>query len=126
MKWGIRYVRSQVNRRQHTRIIAKLEARFDCERGGAEAEVFDLSLGGCGLPTDFQLHPGDLLRLDLRSDGWQLQELNGVVRWTAFSFAGVEFKALDTDDRKTLRSLVELHFHDDTPICDGASNSPSS
>lgn len=114
-KWGIRYRRQIIERRKHERLKVDIEARL--LRGGessADAEIFDLSEGGCGLKPSRQLEPGEVVTIEMKLGGTEFRIESAIVRSSALHRAGIEFLALgeaghiEQMKRNVLRQYLEI------------------
>jgi hypothetical protein len=109
-KWGMRYIRKTVDRRQYQRINVEIPANFRDSGELIQAVVVDLSLVGCRLKTSFGFSEGSLVELQLAIPGKNLVIDSAIVRVVGPEYAGFEFLRMSTDTKRELGELVLLHL----------------
>ena len=114
-KWGIRYRRQIIEKRKHERLKVDIEARLlRSDESCAEAKIFDLSEGGCGLKPSHQLEPGEVVSIEMMLGGTEFRIESAIVRSSTLHRAGIEFLALgeaghiEQMKRNVLRQYLQI------------------
>lgn len=120
LKWGVRYVRTDLDRRQFERIRVSFPATLSSGQGEGECQVTDISVGGCRLKTTAELRKDDLVQMHLQLPGHDsgVEVEAAVVRLTMPHFVGIQFLRIAEPDIRILGKFV-------TDRLDSASQSSS-
>jgi hypothetical protein len=104
---GKRYPTHLVDRREHLRIPVRLFLSFSGGRIRGEGMVMDLSMGGCIIKSEAQIHVNDIFYLQISiEDGEPPLELAAMVR--SISTRGIAFKFLRAaQDNRRLLTFVQ-------------------
>lgn len=96
-----------VDRREHLRIPVRLFLSFSGGRIRGEGTVLDLSMGGCVIQSETQVHINDIFYLQITLDGDESPlEVAAMVR--SIGVRGIAFKFLRAaQDNKRLLSFVQ-------------------
>ena len=101
-----------IARREHLRIPVRLYLSFSGGKVRGEGTVLDLSMGGCIIKSETQVHTDDIFYLQLSLDESELPlEVAGMVR--SVSPRGIAFKFLRAaQENKRLLAFVHAHTSD--------------
>ncbi len=101
-----------MDRREHLRIPVRLYLSFSGGKVRGEGTVLDLSMGGCIIQSDTQVHQDDIFYLQLSLDeGEHPLELAAMVR--SVSARGIAFKFLRAaQENKRLLGFVQAQIPD--------------
>jgi hypothetical protein len=96
-----------IDRREHLRIPVRLYLSFSGGKVRGEGTVLDLSMGGCIIKSETQVHPDDIFYLQLSlGDGEAPLEVAAMVR--SVSARGIAFKFLRAaQENKRLLAFVQ-------------------
>jgi PilZ domain len=109
---GLDHPTHPIDRREHLRIPVRLYLSFSGGKVRGEGTVLDLSMGGCIIKSETQVHTDDIfyLQLSLR-EGEAPLELAGMVR--SVSVRGIAFKFLRAaQENKRLLAFVQAQVSD--------------
>lgn len=108
-RWGERYVRVHLDRRDLERIPAQIPVIFHWKDGGQGAgTVRDISVAGCAVETDAAVPLGALVLLQMTPpDGPPIDVDVGEVRSRASRRIGVRFARVAPDHAERVRQLVQ-------------------
>lgn len=106
---------SQAGRRSWIRVPTWLEVRFEAGPGMRMGVVREISDGGAFIATDWPLHPGTMVRVELPPVAAGTPKLlTGLVAWwrpigglEGPAGMGIRFEVLDPDESERLLDLVE-------------------
>lgn len=106
------YPTQPLDRREHLRIPVRLYLSFSGGKVRGEGTVLDLSMGGCIIKSETQVHTDDIFYLQLSlAEGEVPLELAGMVR--SVSVRGIAFKFLRAaQENKRLLAFVQAHVSD--------------
>src|SRR6476620_1794140 len=109
---GLDSPRHPGDRREHLRIPVRLYLSFSGGKVRGEGTVLDLSMGGCIIKSDTQVHTDDIFYLQLSLDATELPvEVAGMVR--SVSPRGIAFKFLRAaQENKRLLAFVQAQIPD--------------
>lgn len=110
-KWGRRYVRQPMDRRQYQRLATNFPVSFSGEQVSGEGIATNISLGGCRLETNVQFAQEALLQLQLHVPRCEpeIRVEAAVVRSIQSEFVGVQFLRLTESEKTRLsRFVLEL------------------
>jgi hypothetical protein len=101
-----------MDRREHLRIPVRLYLSFSGGKVRGEGTVLDLSMGGCIIKSETQVHTNDIFYLQLSiSEGELPLEVAAMVR--SVSARGIAFKFLRTaQENKRLLAFVQAKIPD--------------
>lgn len=101
-----------IDRREHLRIPVRLYLSFSGGKVRGEGTVLDLSMGGCIIKSETQVHTDDIFYLQLSLDETELPvEVAGMVR--SVSPRGIAFKFLrGAQENKRLLAFVQAQVPD--------------
>ena len=108
-RWGERYVRVHLDRRDLERIPAQIPVTFHWKDGGqGTGTVRDISAAGCAVETAARVPLGALVLLQMTPpDGPPIDVDVGEVRSQATQRIGVRFVRVAPDHTERLRQLVQ-------------------
>jgi len=120
---GIELPKHPMDRREHLRIPVRLYLSFSGGKVRGEGTVLDISLGGCIIKSETQVHPNDIFYLQLTLDESEPPlEVAAIVR--SVSARGIAFKFLRAaQENKRLLAFVQTRtsdHHDKYPLKVGA------
>lgn len=106
---GIDEPLSLIDRREHLRIPVRLFLSFSGGKVRGEGTVMDLSMGGCVIKSDTQVHIDDIFYLEIAIPGQDAPiEVAAMVR--SVTARGIAFKFLrKAQDNKRLLSFIQSH-----------------
>lgn len=110
-KWGRRYARRPIDRRQYQRLATNFPVSFSWEQVSGEGIATNISLGGCRLETNVQLVQEALLQLQLHVPRCEpgIRVEAAVVRTIQSKSVGVQFLRLTESEKTRLgRFVLEL------------------
>ena len=113
MRWGVRYDKSPVDRREHERISVDIPVRIPRISSDTSFTIRDISMGGAGIELPQPLESGEVFALDLYTSGVGKPPIHveaAVVRSARSNFMGIEFLRLAPDDRENLSGLIWKHL----------------
>ncbi len=98
-----------IDRRQHFRIPVRLYLSFSGGKVRGEGTVLDLSMGGCVIQSETQVHTDDIFYLQLSlGEGEPPLEVAAIVR--SVSTRGIGFKFLrGAQENKRLLAFAQAH-----------------
>jgi hypothetical protein len=101
-----------IDRREHLRIPVRLYLSFSGGKVRGEGTVLDLSMGGCIIKSETQVHTDDIFYLQLSLGEGELPlEVAAMVR--TVSARGIAFKFLRAaQENKRLLAFVQAHTSD--------------
>jgi DNA-directed RNA polymerase subunit RPC12/RpoP len=101
-----------IDRREHLRIPVRLYLSFSGGKVRGEGTVLDLSMGGCVIKSETQVHTNEIFYLQLSLDDTEPPlELAGMVH--SVSSRGIVFKFLRTaQENKRLLAFVQVQTQD--------------
>jgi hypothetical protein len=104
---GVRLADPAVERREHLRIPVRLYLSFSGGKVRGEGTVMDLSVGGCIIRSDTQVHVDDIFYLEIAIDRDEPPiEVAAMVR--SISARGIAFKFLRAaQENKRLLAFVQ-------------------
>lgn len=104
------------DRREHLRIPVRLFLSFSGGKVRDEGTVLDLSMGGCVIQSETQVHIDDIFYLQVAiSDRDPPLEVAAMVR--SVSARGIAFKFLrKSQDDKRLQSFIQSHSRGPAPV----------
>jgi hypothetical protein len=108
LRWGTRYAREKIDRREYERAPVNVPASFVTRGMHGRGQLRDLSLGGCGIESDFPLVAGDTLRLELhlpRQPAPIVIEA-ATARSVSDGRIGIHFDGIARDQRKRLHEVM--------------------
>lgn len=104
---GLDHPRIPVDRREHLRIPVKLYLSFSGGKVRGEGTVMDLSMGGCIINSETQVHVDDIFYLEI-TVGQQEPPIEVAAMVRSISPRGVAFKFLRAaQDNKRLIAFVQ-------------------
>jgi hypothetical protein len=108
LRWGTRYAKETIDRREYERAAVNVPATFLTRGMHGRGQLRDLSLGGCGLETDFPLVAGDTLRLELHlpRQAAPIVIEAATARSVSEGRVGVHFDGIARDQRKRLHQVM--------------------
>jgi hypothetical protein len=109
---GLDHPTHPIDRREHLRIPVRLYLSFSGGKVRGEGTVLDLSMGGCIIKSETQVHTDDIFYLQLSlGEGEAPLELAGMVR--SVSVRGIAFKFLRAaQENKRLLAFVQAQVSD--------------
>jgi hypothetical protein len=109
VRWGERFVRVHLDRRDLERVPARIPVTFHWRDGGqGKGVIRDISSGGCAVETDAAPPVGALLLLQLAPPGEPPVDVDvGEVRSRRARRIGVRFVRVTPAHEKQLRGLVQ-------------------
>jgi hypothetical protein len=109
---GLDHPTHPIDRREHLRIPVRLYLSFSGGKVRGEGTVLDLSMGGCIIKSETQVHTDDIFYLQLSlGEGEVPLELAGMVR--SVSVRGIAFKFLRAaQENKRLLAFVQAQVSD--------------
>jgi hypothetical protein len=112
MRFGVRYEKKAVDRRQFVRVPVHIPARLRANLASENGVITDLSLGGCAIETTADAPVGRVLQLGMKMspDDETLVVDAAVVRSAHMPNINLEFLKMPEDSRKKLRRFMEDHF----------------
>jgi len=116
---GIDLPKHPLDRREHLRIPVRLYLSFSGGKVRGEGTVLDISVGGCIIKSETQVHPDDIFYLQLTLDeGEPPLEVVAMVR--SVSARGIAFKFLRAaQENKRLLAFVQSRasdLHEKSPL----------
>jgi hypothetical protein len=120
---GLDLPKHPMDRREHLRIPVRLYLSFSGGKVRGEGTVLDISVGGCIIKSETQVHPNDIFYLQLTLDeGEPPLEVAAMVR--SVSARGIAFKFLRAaQENKRLLAFVQTRTsdqHEKSPLKVGA------
>lgn len=121
---GLEEPRHAVDRREHLRIPVRLFLSFSGGKVRGEGIVMDLSMGGCIIKSDTQVHPDDIFYLEIAiSDQEPAIEVAAMVR--SVSARGIAFKFLrKAQDNKQLLTFIQSNAGTTSTVLSKAVEAP--
>ena len=109
---GLDHPTHPIDRREHLRIPVRLYLSFSGGKVRGEGTVLDISMGGCIIKSETQVHTDDIFYLQLSlGEGEVPLELAGMVR--SVSVRGIAFKFLRAaQENKRLLAFVQAQVSD--------------
>jgi PilZ domain len=109
---GLDYSAHSIDRREHLRIPVRLYLSFSGGKVRGEGTVLDLSMGGCIIKSETQVHTDDIFYLQLSLDDSEPPlEVAAMVR--SVSARGIAFKFLRAaQENKRLLAFVQAQASD--------------
>ncbi len=104
---GLRHPQQAIDRREHLRIPVRLFLSFSGGKVRGEGTVMDLSMGGCIIKSETQVHMDDIFYLEIAiSDQEPPIEVAAMVR--SVSARGIAFKFLrKAQENKRLLAFIQ-------------------
>ena len=98
-----------MEKRKHPRLVCKYSISFEGVKITGSGTVSNLSLSGCTLQSDTDVHTGAYLELRISPPDHESPIQVGLasVRWVNGQESGLEFINVDTEHRKRLRRLLD-------------------
>ena len=114
-RWGRRFPRSIIERRQHLRIPVRLFLSFSGGKVRGEGTVLDISMGGCIIESQASVHVDDIFYLQIAlEDGQAPLEVAAMVR--SVRSRGIAFKFLRAaQENKRLLAFVHASTESSGP-----------
>lgn len=105
-----------IDRREHLRIPVRLFLSFSGGKVRGEGTVLDLSMGGCIIKSETQVHIDDIFYLQVAIPGQDSPlEVAAMVR--SVTARGIVFKFLrKAQDDKRLQSFIQSHSRGHAPV----------
>jgi hypothetical protein len=112
MRFGVRYEKRAVDRRQFVRVPVRIPARLRANLASENGVVTDLSLGGCAIETAAEAAVGRVMQLGMKMspDEATLVVDAAVVRSAHAPNINFEFLKMPDESRGRLRRFMEDHF----------------
>jgi hypothetical protein len=109
---GLDLPKHPMDRREHLRIPVRLYLSFSGGKVRGEGTVLDISVGGCIIKSETQVHPNDIFYLQLTLDESEPPlEVAAMVR--SVSARGIAFKFLRAaQENKRLLAFVQTRTSD--------------
>ena len=109
---GFNHAQHPIDRREHLRIPVRLYLSFSGGKVRGEGTVLDLSMGGCIIKSETQVHTDDIFYLQLSLGEGELPlEVAAMVR--SVSARGIAFKFLRAaQENKRLLAFVQVQTPD--------------
>lgn len=106
-RFGLNHPSDQIDRREHLRIPVRLYLSFSGGKVRGEGTVLDLSMGGCVIRSDTEVHQDDIFYLEITTDKEdEPVEVAAMVR--SISPRGIAFKFLRAaQENKRLLAFVQ-------------------
>ncbi len=109
---GLDAPRHPVDRREHLRIPVRLYLSFSGGKVRGEGTVLDLSMGGCIIKSETQVHVDDIFYLEIAT-GQQDRPIEVAAMVRSISSRGIAFKFLRAaQDNKRLLAFVQAQTAD--------------
>lgn len=121
---GLDVPKHRVDRREHLRIPVRFFLSFSGEKVRGEGTVMDLSMGGCIIKSDSQVHVDDIfyLKISISEDAAPI-EVAAMVR--SISSRGIAFKFLrKAQENKRLLAFIQSNAGATSTILSKAVESP--
>lgn len=98
-----------MERRQYRRVPAQLKSLLLGNSHEVEGITLDLSIGGAKIESEIDVFPGKQLRVRLVVPGEEVPLLidKALVRWVGEDAFGIEFLAVNHEERDDLEELVD-------------------
>ena len=98
-----------MEKRKHPRLVCEYSISFEGVKITGSGTVNNLSLSGCSLQSDTDVHTGAYLELQISPPDHEspIQVGLATVRWVNGQESGLEFINLDTEQQKRLRRLLD-------------------
>ena len=98
-----------MEKRKHPRLVCKYSISLEGVKITGSGTVSNLSLSGCSLQSDTDVHTGAYLELRISPPDHESPIQVGLasVRWVNGQESGLEFINVDTEHRKRLRRLLD-------------------
>ncbi|HEV8473225.1 MAG TPA: PilZ domain-containing protein [Methylomirabilota bacterium] len=108
LRWGTRYFRSTIDRREYERAAVHIPITFTIRGEQAQGELTDISLGGCALQTEFPLVPGETVRMELNLPRQTTPIVidAAAVRSASDGRVGLSFDRIARDHRRRLHEVM--------------------
>jgi len=109
LRWGERYVRVPLDRRDAERLPTRIPVTIHWKDGGqGQGRVRDISMAGCGIETDAAVPMGALVLLQLEPDGGPPIDIDvGEVRSRQPRRIGVRFTRIAPTHAERLRQIIQ-------------------
>jgi hypothetical protein len=109
---GLDHPRHPIDRREHLRIPVRLFLSFSGGKVRGEGTVLDLSMGGCIIKSETQVHVDDIFYLEIAT-GQQDQPLEVAAMVRSVGPRGIAFKFLRAaQENKRLLAFVQAQTAD--------------
>ena len=121
---GLDDPKHQIERREHLRIPVRFFLSFSGEKVRGEGMVMDLSMGGCIIKSDSQVHVDDIFYLKISiSEGDSPIEVAAMVR--SITSRGIAFKFLrKAQENKRLLAFIQSNAGTTSTVLSKAVESP--
>lgn len=109
MRWGIRYNRAPVDRREFERLSVNMPVRVEHLGRGSVFDLCDISMGGAGVEMPDPPARGEVLTMMLYPQGLDRDPISveaAVVRSSRANFAGFEFLRMANADHEELSHFI--------------------
>ncbi len=95
-------------KRQQPRFTAQFRSTFSGGQREGQGKTLDLSDGGCRIETDQPVVIGAAFECRIYAPGlnWPLRIDEAQVRWVKGKIFGLQFVAMDSDERAKLRQVI--------------------
>ena len=109
LRWGERYVRVPLDRRDAERLPTRIPVTIHWKDGGqGQGTVRDLSVSGCGIETEAAVPVGALVLLQLEPEGEPPIDIDvGEVRSRQTRRIGVRFSRVAPTHAERVRQIVQ-------------------
>lgn len=122
---GLEHPRQPVDRREHLRIPVRLYLSFSGGKVRGEGTVMDLSMGGCIIKSETQVHVDDIFYLEIAT-GQQNHPIEVAAMVRSVTPRGIAFKFLRAaQDNKRLLAFVQAQTADHLQKVTGAHAAPA-
>jgi len=100
--------RRLTEKRSHPRFTAQFRSTFSGGQREGQGKTLDLSDGGCRIETDQPVVVGASFECRIFAPGlsWPLRIEEAHVRWVRGKTFGLEFVAIQPDEREKLRQII--------------------
>jgi hypothetical protein len=95
-------------KRSHPRFTAQFRSTFSGGQREAQGKTLDLSDGGCRIQSDHPVVVGASFECRIYAPGlsWPLRIDEAEVRWVKANTFGLQFSAMDPDERVKLKQVL--------------------
>ncbi len=97
-----------MEKRKHLRFVCEYSISFDGVELTGSGTVSNLSMGGCTLQTDTDVHTGNYMELRISPPDYEppIQVGLAAVRWVKGQESGLEFISMEPEEQRRLRGFV--------------------
>jgi hypothetical protein len=95
-------------KRAHPRLTAQFRSTFSGGQREGHGKTLDVSDGGCRIETDYPIVPNSSFECRIYAPGlsWPLRIDEAQVRWVQGKTFGLQFVAMQPDERAKLKQVI--------------------